>query len=174
MQQYPPGLSCDLRLASSMAPPSLSIYIQPKCAPGLFPPVLLHCCPLLYFKCLPRLPGAVHMFLVVICVFVSGLLWALWRRFLAELDQDLSFRELMEELRPRQVVDKQLKQQFLDALQANNGQEVMRILHTGKLDIDTVMEVEDPNMVLASYKQGTQTNPVNLLHSLGCRPIKVG
>uniref|UniRef100_H2UV11 Ankyrin repeat and SOCS box containing 4 n=1 Tax=Takifugu rubripes TaxID=31033 RepID=H2UV11_TAKRU len=66
----------------------------------------------------------------------------------------LLFLELMEELRPRRAADKQLKQQFLDALRANNAQEVTRILHTGKLDIDTVMEVDDPSMVLASYKQG--------------------
>lgn len=69
----------------------------------------------------------------------------------------------MEELRVRQVSDKQLKQQFLDALRANNTQEVMRIVHTRKLDIDTVMEVDDPSMVLASYKQGKDTHPINLL-----------
>ncbi|TKS88556.1 Ankyrin repeat and SOCS box protein 4 [Collichthys lucidus] len=60
----------------------------------------------------------------------------------------------MEELSPKQLAVKQLKQQFLEALQANNAQEVLQILHTGKLDIDTVLEVEDPSMVLASYKQG--------------------
>lgn len=100
------------------------------------------------------------MFLVAVCAFVSGLLWAVWTRFLAPpvglADPGLSFRELMEELRPRQAADKKLKQQFLDALRANNAQEVMHILHTGKLDIDTVMEVDDPSMVLASYKQGKQ------------------
>ncbi|XP_056875997.1 LOW QUALITY PROTEIN: ankyrin repeat and SOCS box protein 4 [Takifugu flavidus] len=92
------------------------------------------------------------------CSWVSGLLWAAFRRFLAGpaglADPGPSFRELMEELRPRRAADKQLKQQFLDALRANNAQEVTRILHTGKLDIDTVMEVDDPSMVLASYKQG--------------------
>ncbi|XP_018522559.2 ankyrin repeat and SOCS box protein 4 [Lates calcarifer] len=60
----------------------------------------------------------------------------------------------MEELSPRQQAVKQLKQKFLKALQANDSQEVMQILHTGKLDIDTVLEVEDPSMILASYKQG--------------------
>lgn len=106
------------------------------------------------------------MFLVAIGVLVSGLLWAVSRRFLAQsgsADRGLSFPELMEELRVRQVSDKQLKQQFLDALRANNTQEVMRILHTRKLDIDTVMEVDDPSMVLASYKQGKHTHPINLL-----------
>lgn len=80
----------------------------------------------------------------------------------------------MEESRPRQVSDKQLKQQFLDALRANNAGEVMRILHTRKLDIDTVMEVDDPSMVLASYKQGKQTDTTNLLHSGAFRLVKVG
>lgn len=74
----------------------------------------------------------------------------------------------MEEWRPGQrLADKQLKEQFLDALRANNAREVMRILHTGKLDIDTVMEVDDPSMVLASYKQGKHTRPINVLLYLG-------
>lgn len=109
------------------------------------------------------------MFLFAVCAFVSGLLWAVWTRFLAPLvglasaDPGLSFRELMEELRPRKAADKQLKQQFLNALRANNAQEVMHILHTGKLDIDTVMEVDDPSMVLASYKQGKQACSIQLL-----------
>lgn len=62
------------------------------------------------------------------------------------------------ELSPRQLALKKLKQQFLEALQANNAQKVLQILHTCKLDIDTVLEVEDPSMVLASYKQGKRGN----------------
>uniref|UniRef100_A0A3Q1EF42 Ankyrin repeat and SOCS box containing 4 n=1 Tax=Acanthochromis polyacanthus TaxID=80966 RepID=A0A3Q1EF42_9TELE len=58
---------------------------------------------------------------------------------------------LMEKAKRNQ---EKLKQQFLVALQANNAQEVLKILHNGKLDIDTVLEVDDPKMVLASYKQG--------------------
>ncbi|KAM9340067.1 ankyrin repeat and SOCS box protein 4 [Symphorus nematophorus] len=60
----------------------------------------------------------------------------------------------MEELSPRQLAVKQLKHQFLEALEANDTQEVLQILHNGRLDIDTVLELEDPDMVLASYKQG--------------------
>ncbi|XP_047239493.1 ankyrin repeat and SOCS box protein 4 isoform X3 [Girardinichthys multiradiatus] len=63
-------------------------------------------------------------------------------------------QEYMEEFRPRQLEVKQLKKKFLKALQENNAEEVLQILHCGKLDIDTVLEVDDPNMVLASYKQG--------------------
>lgn len=61
IQQDPLGLSvppCDLRPASSPAPPALlSIFIHPKCAPGLFSPLTpaLLLPPLPYFKCLPRL-----------------------------------------------------------------------------------------------------------------------
>lgn len=62
----------------------------------------------------------------------------------------------MEELTPRQLALRQLKKQFLEALQTNNTQEVLQILRTGKLDIDTVLEVDDPSMVLASYKQGEE------------------
>uniref|UniRef100_A0A3P9K1R6 Ankyrin repeat and SOCS box containing 4 n=1 Tax=Oryzias latipes TaxID=8090 RepID=A0A3P9K1R6_ORYLA len=47
-----------------------------------------------------------------------------------------------------------LKEHFVQALKANNAEEVLKILHTGNLDIDTVLEVDDPSMVLASYKQG--------------------
>lgn len=62
------------------------------------------------------------------------------------------------ELSPRQQALKTLKQQFLEALQANNAQKVLQILHTCKLDVDTVLEVEDASMVLASYKQGKRGN----------------
>ncbi|XP_036947868.1 ankyrin repeat and SOCS box protein 4 isoform X2 [Acanthopagrus latus] len=76
-----------------------------------------------------------------------------WPAGLAHEERGLSLRQLMEELSPRQLAVKQLKQQFLEALQADNAQEVLQILHTGKLDVDTVLEVDDPGMVLASYKQ---------------------
>ncbi|XP_062342702.1 ankyrin repeat and SOCS box protein 4 [Osmerus eperlanus] len=60
----------------------------------------------------------------------------------------------MEELTPRQESLRRLKARFLEALVANDAQEVVHVLrHTG-LDIDTVLEVEDTSMLLASYKQG--------------------
>lgn len=65
-------------------------------------------------------------------------------------------RDSMEELSPSQLAVKQLKMKFVEALRANDAREVLRILHTGKLDIDTVLEVEDPSNVLASYKQGKE------------------
>ncbi|TNN72166.1 Ankyrin repeat and SOCS box protein 4 [Liparis tanakae] len=101
-------------------------------------------------------------FINTICEFISNLLHAVWRASVSEPvglavpleERGPSFTERMEELSPRQLAVKQLKRQFLEALQANDAQEVMQILHTGELDIDTVLEVEDPSMVLASYKQG--------------------
>lgn len=106
----------------------------------------------------------VETFIITICAFISNLLHAVWRTLVSEPaglavpreERGPAFRESMEELSPRQLAVKQLKQQFLEALQANNAQEVLQILHTGKLDINTVLEVEDPSMVLASYKQGEE------------------
>lgn len=101
-----------------------------------------------------------NSFIITICAFISNLLHAVWRTVVSEpaglAERGPSFREFMEELSPRQQAVKQLKQKFLKALQANDSQEVMQILHTGKLDIDTVLEVEDPSMILASYKQGKE------------------
>ncbi|XP_054619668.1 ankyrin repeat and SOCS box protein 4 [Dunckerocampus dactyliophorus] len=100
-------------------------------------------------------------FIIVLCTCISNLLHAVRRVFVAELagvanvGQRPSCQEVfMEDLSSKQVAVKQLKQQYLEALQANDAQEVLRILHTSKLDIDTVLEVDDPSMVLASYKQG--------------------
>lgn len=96
--------------------------------------------------------------IIAICTFISNLIHAL--RTVIESDP----ADFMEELSPRQLAVKQLKEQFLLALQANNAQEVLQILHTGKLDIDTVLEVDDPSMVLASYKQGEKRPAFILLH----------
>ena len=104
----------------------------------------------------------VYAFIFTICGFISKLLRAAWTTLVSEPavlavpseQQGLSFRELMEDLSSKQQAVKQLKQRLLEALQANKAQEVMQILRTEKLDIDTVLEVDDPSMVLASYKQG--------------------
>ncbi|KAF7221670.1 transcript variant X1 [Nothobranchius furzeri] len=97
-----------------------------------------------------------HFFIIVFHSVISILINALT----TVVDFDLvdlvteGFQDFMECLSPRQLSLKQLKEKFLQALQANDAQEVLQILHTGKLDIDTVLEVDDPSMVLASYKQG--------------------
>ncbi|XP_076864923.1 ankyrin repeat and SOCS box protein 4 [Brachyhypopomus gauderio] len=49
---------------------------------------------------------------------------------------------------------KRMKAQFLTALQHNDAVQVEKILSTTNIDINTVFDVEDRSMVLASYKQG--------------------
>ncbi|XP_072226385.1 ankyrin repeat and SOCS box protein 4 [Leuresthes tenuis] len=99
-----------------------------------------------------------HSFIVTICTFISNLIHALWTILEPEsaglATQGHSLYDIMEDMSPTQVAVKELKEQFLRALQTNDAQEVLKILHTGKLDIDTVLDVDDPGMVLASYKQG--------------------
>lgn len=104
--------------------------------------------------------GMLESFIVNICVLVSNILHTLWTILTSKPD-DLaalgpSHRDFMEDLSPRKLAENQLKQRFLEALQTNNAQEVLEILQTSKLDIDVVLEVEDPSMVLASYKQGAR------------------
>ena len=53
----------------------------------------------------------------------------------------------------------QLKSRFLAALQRNDAAEVEKLLRTTNIDIDTVFDVEDNSMVLASYKQGNLGTP---------------
>lgn len=55
---------------------------------------------------------------------------------------------------PRRGAVRHLKQRLLEAVQANDAQQVMEILRRREIDVDAVLEVEDPSMVLASYKQG--------------------
>lgn len=99
--------------------------------------------------------------IVAICAFISNVIHAL-RTVVGFEPVDLQAgKDFMEQLSPRQLALKQLKDQFLQALQANDTREVLKILNTGKLDIDTVLEVDDPSMVLASYKQG-ETSLVTL------------
>ncbi|XP_056153963.1 neurabin-1 [Lampris incognitus] len=69
--------------------------------------------------------------------------------------EKLRKRELeQQQKQARKEASKQLKARFLEALKRNDAQEVLKILHTTSLDIDTVLELEDRSMVLASYKQG--------------------
>ncbi|XP_019945980.1 ankyrin repeat and SOCS box protein 4 [Paralichthys olivaceus] len=96
-----------------------------------------------------------NSFIITICTFIFDLLHIVWRTLVCE-PGGVAVRgpQLMEEFSPSQLAVKQLKLKFLEALQTNNAQEVLQILHTRKIDIDVVLEVEDPSMVLASYKQG--------------------
>lgn len=169
--------SATISCSSPVPPTPLSIYIQPNFTPGLFSLTtpFCHLLPVfsyLVYVFLPHTPtisdgwavGMVDTFIIRICAFISKFLHAVWRALVSEPaalavpreERGLYFRKFMEDLSPRQLAVKQLKQQFLRALQTNNFQDVLQILHSGKLDIDTVLEVEDPSMVLASYKQGEE------------------
>ncbi|PWA15281.1 hypothetical protein CCH79_00008456 [Gambusia affinis] len=96
--------------------------------------------------------------IATVCLIISSIIHALWTIIDSDsvdsVDQSDVLQDCMEDLSPRQLAVKQLKEKFLKALQENNAEEVLQILNTGKLDNDTVLEVEDPSMVLASYKQG--------------------
>lgn len=49
---------------------------------------------------------------------------------------------------------KLVKRNFLEAVKSNDFGKLKAILIQRQIDVDTVFEVEDENMVLASYKQG--------------------
>lgn len=49
---------------------------------------------------------------------------------------------------------KLVKKNFLEAIKSNDFEKLEAILTQRQIDVDTVFEVEDENMVLASYKQG--------------------
>lgn len=49
---------------------------------------------------------------------------------------------------------KLVKKNFLEAIKSNDFRKLETILIQRQLDVDTVFEVEDENMILASYKQG--------------------
>lgn len=49
---------------------------------------------------------------------------------------------------------KLVKRNFLEALKSNDFGKLKAILIQRQIDVDTVFEVEDENMILASYKQG--------------------
>lgn len=56
-----------------------------------------------------------------------------------------------------------LKERFLTALQHNDAAVVELMLQTTNIDINTIFDVEDRTMVLASYKQGTQTQGIRYI-----------
>lgn len=68
---------------------------------------------------------------------------------LAEEDdrEDLSRREAARLLKAR----------FLEALMRDDAAEVSKILRTTSIDIDAVLDVEDRDMTLASYKKGNNS-----------------
>lgn len=55
---------------------------------------------------------------------------------------------------------KLVKKNFLEAIKSNDFRKLETILIQKQIDVDTVFEVEDENMVLASYKQGKKCRSV--------------
>lgn len=49
---------------------------------------------------------------------------------------------------------KRMKKAFLQALQSNDYTTLEEFLTQKQVDVDTVFEVEDENLLLASYRQG--------------------
>nr|XP_034985584.1 ankyrin repeat and SOCS box protein 4 isoform X2 [Zootoca vivipara] len=66
--------------------------------------------------------------------------------------------ENMTETMTRAEIAKRLKKDFLKALQSNDYKTLEKFLNQKQIDVDTVFEVEDENLVLASYKQGADVN----------------
>ncbi|XP_005480289.1 ankyrin repeat and SOCS box protein 4 [Zonotrichia albicollis] len=54
----------------------------------------------------------------------------------------------------RAAAEKLVKKAFLEALKSNDSETLEELLSQKKIDVDTVFEVEDENLILASYKQG--------------------
>ncbi|NXO96265.1 ASB4 protein, partial [Certhia brachydactyla] len=54
----------------------------------------------------------------------------------------------------RAAAAKLVKKAFLEALKSNDFETLEELLSQKKIDVDTVFEVEDENLILASYKQG--------------------
>nr|XP_032643828.1 ankyrin repeat and SOCS box protein 4 isoform X3 [Chelonoidis abingdonii] len=60
----------------------------------------------------------------------------------------------MEERITRAATAKLMKKAFLEALKSNDYKTLEDLLIQKQIDVDTVFEVEDENLILASYKQG--------------------
>ncbi|XP_034985583.2 ankyrin repeat and SOCS box protein 4 [Zootoca vivipara] len=73
--------------------------------------------------------------------------------------------ENMTETMTRAEIAKRLKKDFLKALQSNDYKTLEKFLNQKQIDVDTVFEVEDENLVLASYKQGYWLPSYKLQHS---------
>ncbi|XP_006027805.1 ankyrin repeat and SOCS box protein 4 isoform X1 [Alligator sinensis] len=63
-------------------------------------------------------------------------------------------RRSMEERITRCMAEKLAKKTFLEALKSNDYKTMEDLLLEREIDVDTVFEVEDENLILASYKQG--------------------
>ncbi|KAG8139006.1 hypothetical protein E2320_001792, partial [Naja naja] len=73
--------------------------------------------------------------------------------------------ENMGETITQTTTAKIMKKAFLEALQSNDYRTLEELLAQKQIDVDTVFEVEDENLLLASYKQGYWLPSYKLQHS---------
>ncbi|XP_054847584.1 ankyrin repeat and SOCS box protein 4 isoform X2 [Eublepharis macularius] len=71
----------------------------------------------------------------------------------------------MAETMTRSEAAKLVKKAFLEALKSNDYRTLEEFLVQKQIDVDTVFEVEDENLLLASYKQGYWMPSYKLQHS---------
>lgn len=71
-----------------------------------------------------------------------------------DLEETYKEGENPEKKITRAAAAKLVKRAFLEALKSNDFETLEELLSQKKIDVDTVFEVEDENLTLASYKQG--------------------
>lgn len=71
-----------------------------------------------------------------------------------DLEETYEEGENTERKITRAAAAKLVKKAFLEALKSNDFETLEELLSQKKIDVDTVFEVEDENLILASYKQG--------------------
>lgn len=76
------------------------------------------------------------------------------KRLEMDLEETYKKGENTEAKMTRAAAAKLVKKAFLEALKSNDFETLEELLTQKKIDVDTVFEVEDENLILASYKQG--------------------
>lgn len=86
-----------------------------------------------------------------------------------DLEETCKEGENTESKMTRNAAAKLVKKAFLEALKSNDYETLEELLNQKKIDVDTVFEVEDENLILASYKQGKRGST----HKPGSRWVQV-
>lgn len=86
-----------------------------------------------------------------------------------DLEETYKEGENTERKITRATAAKLVKKAFFEALKSNDFETLEELLSQKKIDVDTVFEVEDENLILASYKQGKHGS----IHQTGCRGVGV-
>lgn len=86
-----------------------------------------------------------------------------------DLEETCKEGENTERKMTRNAAARLVKKAFLEALKSNDYETLEELLNQKKIDVDTVFEVEDENLILASYKQGKHGST----HKPGSRRVQV-